>query len=151
MISPSAPTDDLERRTSFRIRTRSLTTFTGRPCVLQNGRLASRFLAVAFIPTVCCSCNLNAALLRIMLDTGCATPESAGNISSDMHRLVRRRGRRHQLRGLLLVGSKCVCPQCKCSLVMTWGRYMPSAMDLPVYISRSQELTRNANNDNEIP
>ena len=53
------------------------------------------------------------------------------------------------MRGLPLVGLECVCPQCNNSpFVVTRGiRAMPSAMDLPVRITRSQELTRNGNND----
>ena len=66
-------------------------------------------------------------------------------------RLARPQARWYQLRGLPLVGSECVCPQCTCSFVIARGSDMPSAMDLPVRITRSQELTTNANNDNGTP
>ena len=48
----------------------------------------------------------------------------------------------YQLRGLPLVGSECVCPQCNSSFVITRESAKPSAFGLP---SISQELTRNAN------
>ena len=41
----------------------------------------------------------------------------------------------YQLRGLPLVGSDCVCPQCSSSLVITRGSAMPSAMTF-LFVSR---------------
>ena len=52
---------------------------------------------------------------------------------------------------LPLVGSECVCLQCNSAFVITRGSDMPSAMDLPVRITKSRELTRNANNESGIP
>ena len=43
----------------------------------------------------------------------------------------------YQLRGLPLVGSECVCPQCNSLLVITWGSAKPSAFGLPVHLSRA--------------
>ena len=43
------------------------------------------------------------------------------------------------------VGLECVCPQFYIPFVITRGSAMQSVMDPPVHISRSQELTRNAN------
>ena len=71
--------------------------------------------------------------------------------SFELYRLARPRTRWYQLRGLPLVGSECVCPQCNSSFVITRGSAMPSAVDLPVCISRCQELTENANNDSGPP
>ena len=68
-----------------------------------------------------------------------------------MYRLARPRARWYQLRGLSLVGAECACPRCNSSFVITRGSDMPSAMDLPVRITRSQELTRNANIDGGTP
>ena len=67
---------------------------------------------------------------------------------SCVYRLARPRARWYQLREFPLVGLECVCPQCNSSFVIARGSAMPSVMDLPVRISRSPELTRNANNDN---
>ena len=68
-----------------------------------------------------------------------------------VYRPARPRVRWYQLRGLPLVGSECVCLQCKSSFVIARGSDMPSAIDLPARITRSQELTRNANNDSGTP
>ena len=57
--------------------------------------------------------------------------------------LARPRARWYHLRGLSLVASKYVCPQCNSSFVITRGRDTASAMELPIRISRSQELTSN--------
>ena len=46
-----------------------------------------------------------------------------------------------QFRGPLLVGSKCVCPPCPGSSVITWGNAILSAMNFPVHLSR---VTRNS-------
>ena len=70
--------------------------------------------------------------------------------SPDMYRLAQPRARWYQLREHPLVGSECVCPKCN-SFVITRGSAMPSAMDLSVCISRSQELTRSANSKNGTP
>ena len=55
----------------------------------------------------------------------------------------------YQFRGLPLADSECVCPQINGAFVLTRVSAMPSAVDLPVRISRSQELTRNHKYDNE--
>ena len=47
-----------------------------------------------------------------------------------MYRLARPRAWWYQLRGLPLVNSECVCPQCNSSFVVTRGSAMPSAMNL---------------------
>ena len=49
----------------------------------------------------------------------------------------RPRARWYQLRGLPLVGSECVCPQCNSSFVITRGSAKPSAFGLPVHLSRA--------------
>ena len=49
----------------------------------------------------------------------------------------RPRARWYQLRGLPLVGSECVCPQCNSSFVITRGSAKPSAFGLPVPLSRA--------------
>ena len=46
---------------------------------------------------------------------------------------------RYQLRGLPLVGSECVCPQCDSSFVVTRGSAKPSAFGLPVHLKSSLE------------
>ena len=48
----------------------------------------------------------------------------------------RPRARWYQLRGLPLVGSECVCPQCNSYVVFTRGSAKPSALGLPVHLSR---------------
>ena len=59
----------------------------------------------------------------------------------------RPRTRWYQLRGLPLVGSECVCPQCNSiSFVITRGSAKPSASPF-IY----QELTRNANRKSGTP
>ena len=49
----------------------------------------------------------------------------------------RPRARWYQLRGLPLVGSECVCPQCNSSFVITRRSANPSAFGLPVHLSRA--------------
>ena len=71
--------------------------------------------------------------------------------SKKVYQLARPRARWYHLRGLPLVVSECVCPQYNNPFVITRRNAMPSAMGLPVRISRSQELTRNANNDSGTP
>ena len=44
-----------------------------------------------------------------------------------VYRLARPRARRFQLRGLPLMGSERVCPQCNSSFVITRGSDMPSS------------------------
>ena len=51
----------------------------------------------------------------------------------------RPRARWYQLRGLPLVGSECVCPQCNSSFVITRGSAKPSAFGLPVHLSRAHK------------
>ena len=58
-----------------------------------------------------------------------------------LYRLARPRARWYQLRGLPLVGSQCVSPQCSSSLVITRGSATPSAMDLPVHLSKRPQQT----------
>ena len=48
----------------------------------------------------------------------------------------RPRARWYQLRGLPLVGSECVFPQCHSSFVITRGSAKPSTFGLPVHLSR---------------
>ena len=43
----------------------------------------------------------------------------------------------YQLRGLPLVGSECVCPQCNSSFVITQESAKPSAFGLPVHLSKA--------------
>ena len=72
--------------------------------------------------------------------------------SIQLYRLARQRARWYQFRGPPVVGPECVCPQCIISsFVVTRGRDMTSAVDLPVCITISQKLTRNANNDSGPP
>ena len=68
-----------------------------------------------------------------------------------LYRLARPRARWVSAPRTSLVGSECVCPQRNSSFVITRGSDMPSAMDLPGCISRSRELTRNANSGNGTP
>ena len=49
----------------------------------------------------------------------------------------RPRARWYQLRGLPLVGSECVFPQCNSSFVITRGSAKPSAFGFPVHLPRA--------------
>ena len=49
----------------------------------------------------------------------------------------RQRARRYLLWGLPLVGSECVCPQCTFSFVIVRESAKPSAIGLPVHLSRA--------------
>ena len=51
----------------------------------------------------------------------------------------RPRARGYQLRGLPLVGSECVFPQCNSSFVITRGSAKPPAFGLPVHLSRAHQ------------
>ena len=53
----------------------------------------------------------------------------------NVYLLARPRARWYRLRGLPLVGSECVCPQCNSSFVIARASNMPSVIDLPVRIS----------------
>ena len=59
--------------------------------------------------------------------------------SRDLYRLARPRAWWYQLQGFPLVGSDCVCPQCNRSFVFSRGSAMPSAIDLPVHLSRAHK------------
>ena len=56
----------------------------------------------------------------------------------ELYRLARPRTRWYELRGLSLVGSECIFPQCNIPFVITRGNIMPSAMDLPAHVSRAR-------------
>ena len=104
------------------------------------------------IHTNTCALHRQASISTEMTELMTGPQQPAKDIIRKLlYGLVQPRAWWYQLRGLRLVSSECVYPQCYSSFVFARGSDTPSAMDLPVRITRSQEHTRNANMTVEYP
>ena len=94
------------------------------------------------------STQINYSGLQKKIDHVLGSKQSLPN-SIELYRLARPRARWYQLRGLPLVGSECVCPQCNSPFVITRGSDIPWTFPFVTQdLKSSQETSRVTN---ELP